>query len=167
MNIVDQEIPEVNFCLVESGSQLHVEAMKIREEELRASFNRTVTKEEIEAQKDDFQIIGWLKNDDKELKKEVVSTCLVVIEEVEDGSKLARVKHVAVTKKCQSQGIGKKMVKFVHDFCKENQYFSIYCVSRTSAFGFYTKLGYKQVGETFLFDGYLECARFEKNLSQD
>jgi ribosomal protein S18 acetylase RimI-like enzyme len=60
----------------------------------------------------------------------------------------------AVAGYMQHQGVGNKMLDYITQFTVEQGGFRIWCNARLSAIGFYTKAGFRLIGESFLKNGF-------------
>jgi len=71
---------------------------------------------------------------------------------VEGNGKGATVRELWLKSEFQGQGIGKMLIKFVEDKCKNNGIGSIFLISNktSKAFGFYKKIGYKTYDKDIL-----------------
>lgn len=62
-------------------------------------------------------------------------------------------RKLATDSKYQNQGFGKKMILYVMDFAKQKGALKIWCNARSSATGFYEKLGFIKIGDSFAKNG--------------
>lgn len=64
-------------------------------------------------------------------------------------AKRMKLRQMAVAAETQGKGIGAALVRFAHTWAREQGYKQITLNARTSAQGFYEKLGYETHGERF------------------
>lgn len=63
----------------------------------------------------------------------------------------------------QNRGLGKQLLNYVIEYARINQYRRIWCDARTSALGFYEKLGFEKFSQPF-FKEDVEYYKIERNL---
>lgn len=63
---------------------------------------------------------------------------------VKDG--IAQFRKMAVLPSKQGNGLGKLLLQYVIDYCKQQPVQLLWCNARTSAIGFYTKIGFVTEG---------------------
>lgn len=68
-------------------------------------------------------------------------------------NKNIKLERVAIIKKFRSNGFGRRLMKFLIDYCMQNNYDEICIHSQTHVSGFYKKLGFKIRGATFFEAG--------------
>lgn len=83
---------------------------------------------------------------EKSFQRPVLVGCCMLRVHEDDAYKL---RQLAVIESERGQNIGKKLVLYAEQFCKNNGRNRIFIQSRTSTRGFYEKLGYKCVTEEF------------------
>lgn len=92
-----------------------------------------------------------------ETKNEIVGTfALAVMDNLAHmGSKSGLIEDVVVSQKHQGNGIGKQMMKYAIELCKEKSCYKV-CLSsnlkRTNAHKFYEAIGFKIHGYSFLME---------------
>ncbi|MDB2447062.1 GNAT family N-acetyltransferase [bacterium] len=64
-----------------------------------------------------------------------------------------RLRGMAVDKHLQGQGIGSKLIKESISLIKKENASTLWCNARTSALGFYRKLGFETTGDEFEIEG--------------
>ncbi|WP_281323280.1 GNAT family N-acetyltransferase [Flavobacterium aestivum] len=75
-----------------------------------------------------------------------------------------QIRGMAVLDQFQKKGIGAKLVLFCEDYCKEIHVDLIWFNARTSAVGFYEKLGFHKIGLPFEIKEVGEHSLMSKNL---
>ncbi len=66
------------------------------------------------------------------------------------GNGIAKMRQVAVDISLQGKSVGKQMVLFFENFCRENGFSKIEMHARKYAVPFYEKLGYEKYGDEFI-----------------
>lgn len=116
-------------------------AVKLREKILREPLGSSFSDQELEEEKDHFQIAGFL--DDV-----IIATAVLAPEG--DAMKMQR---VVVTEYLRSLNIGSEMMAFCEKFASDQHFNEMYCHARDAAVNFYIKNGYTGVGDYFDEDG--------------
>ena len=75
-----------------------------------------------------------------------------------------KMRQVAVTEQCQGQGVGRKLVVWSEEVARARGHGLLTLHARTGAVGFYSRLGYRCVGDEFVEVG-IAHQRMEKTLS--
>ena len=60
-----------------------------------------------------------------------------------------RFRKFATLPEFQNQGLGKKMILFVTDYARENNFKRVWCDARTDALSFYERSGFRKFSEAF------------------
>ena len=92
-----------------------------------------------------------------ETNGEIVGTfALMIIDNLAHmGSKSGLIEHVVVSQSLQGQGIGKQMMKFAIEICKEKSCYKVSLssnIKRENAHRFYEGIGFKKHGYSFLME---------------
>lgn len=88
-----------------------------------------------------------------------VGTCRIL----ENDEITASIGRVVILEEFRKQGLGARAVSEAENWLRELGFKAVYVNSRTTAVGFYEKLGYKAVtGE--VFNDTFDCVRMEKEL---
>lgn len=116
-------------------------AVQLREKILRAPLGSYFTQEELEEEKNHFQIAGYIA-------ETLVATAVLVPSE--QGMKMQR---VVVAEHLRSLNIGSAMMHYCETFAIAKSFQYIYCHARDTAVQFYLKNGYQGIGEYFDEDG--------------
>lgn len=72
-----------------------------------------------------------------------------VVSLFEEGS-TAQFRKMAVLPNQQGKGFGKHLLQYLIEFCKQEGIKTLWCNARTSAIGFYEKIGFLSTGEPYL-----------------
>ena len=132
---------EIDFKIVSYASEAWEKAVTLREEILRKPLGERFTVEELEEEKNHYQIIGLVK-------KELIATAVLVPEELS-----IKMQRVVVSDKLRNLNIGSKMMTYCETYAKNKGYQIIYCHARDTAVNFYLKNKYVSEGDYFNEDG--------------
>lgn len=132
---------DIEFKVIDHGSKEWQSAVELREKILRHPLGSSFTQEELDEEKDQFNIAGFLGD-------EIVATSVLVQET--DAIKMQR---VVVSNELRNKSIGSDMMKFCETITMSKGFDTIYCHARDSAVRFYQNNLYLPVGEYFLEDG--------------
>jgi len=61
----------------------------------------------------------------------------------------AKLERISIIKQHRGKGFGKKLTKFLIDYCRKKNFNEIFLHSQTSVTEFYEKIGFKVRGESF------------------
>jgi len=112
--------------------------VKLRLDMLRKPLGLNFDKEELEKEKDDI-LMGAFEDD------RILGCCLLTrIDE-----KSIRLRQMAVPNNLQGRGIGRALMIFAENIARDMGYKSLIMHARTTAVGFYEKLGYSTDGNEF------------------
>ena len=112
----------------------------MRDDILRKPLGMSLYDQNLEDEKDHIHIIGKSSND------EVLAYLQFRL--LDDNT--AKMQQVAVRKKNQANGIGRRLVNHSEQFIKNIGVKFIVLHAREPVIGFYEKLGYQKIGEKFL-----------------
>jgi predicted GNAT family N-acyltransferase len=128
-------IKEISFASV------HYEAMKqFREEALRLPLGLTLSDDDLEGENRQFHIAAI--NDDGT----IIGTALLK----PLSQSRVKLRQMAVSPLSRRNGVGRKLVRFAEETALAMGSNNIELHARAYAQGFYEKLGYRTVGETFI-----------------
>jgi ribosomal protein S18 acetylase RimI-like enzyme len=128
----------MEFSEIIYGTQKYDQAVKLRQEILRAPLDLDLHSEDLSSETKQLHF-GIFSND-------LIQACLVIVP-VEDS--LAKLRQMAVEPEQQRNGLGRKLILEVEEHLKSIGFKEIELNARTSAIGFYQKLGYEVIGEEF------------------
>jgi predicted GNAT family N-acyltransferase len=134
-------IYNVHFKIVKFGSAEYKKSVALREEVLLKPLGLFFTPDELELEKNQIHIAGYLG-------EELCSTAILTPEE--DALKMQR---VATKSHLQNKGIGSALLMFCEEYAQKHRYKSIYCYSRGPAISFYLKNKFALEGDPFDADG--------------
>ncbi len=128
---------KIHFKIISHVSPEYKLAVDLREDILRKPLGLAFTCEELEKEKDHFQIAGFIGD-------RVVATAVLVPE-----GNIFKMQRVAVREGFQNQGIASAMMKFCEDSALKNGFKEIYCHARETAVLSYKKNDYIPEGNYF------------------
>jgi N-acetylglutamate synthase-like GNAT family acetyltransferase len=120
------------------GSLEQIQSVGLRYEVLRKPLGLEFSSVELEAEHSEIHIVA--------MQDQLVCGCMV-LKKLPAGS--MKMRQVAVKDNLQGQGIGKKMVEFAEQKCRELGVSRIELHARDEAVAFYLQLQYHKVGEPF------------------
>ncbi len=124
--------------IIDYGSPEYHQMVDLRRVILRKPLGLDFTDDDLEKEKEDV-LIGVFEDDKLE------GCCLLTT--IED--KTFRLRQMAVTAGLQGKGIGRVLLVFAENVARDMGYKKMTMHARTSALGFYEKLGYKTSGDEF------------------
>lgn len=131
---------EVHFLEISYNTKYYKEACRLRDDILRKPLGMSLYDQNLEEEKDHIHIIGKSSNDE----------VLAYLQFRLLGDNTAKMQQVAVRKKNQANGIGRRLVNHSEQFIKNIGVKFIVLHAREPVIGFYEKLGYQKIGEKFL-----------------
>lgn len=126
---------------IANKSPLWIQAVILREKILREPLGSAFTEDELEAEKDHFQIAGFW--DDA-----LIATAVLVPE----GDEM-KMQRVVVSETQRNLNIGSQMMVFCEQFASDRHFKRMYCHARNTAVNFYIKNAYTGMGDYFDEDG--------------
>jgi N-acetylglutamate synthase-like GNAT family acetyltransferase len=126
--------------LIDHGSPDHKQMIGLRMEILRAPLGLSFTKEQLDAEKEDW-LIGAFDNN-----KKIIGCCVLT----RYSPDTIQLRQMAVKSNLQSSGIGKMIVAFAENLARENGFSILMMHARNVALGFYQKCGYTIRGNEFI-----------------
>ncbi|MFN5423307.1 MAG: GNAT family N-acetyltransferase [bacterium] len=125
--------------VIEYGSANYNEMVALRTEILRKPLGLVFSNEELEKEKKDL-LIGAFEDDR-------LMACCILTPLSKTSYKL---RQMAVSQKMQRLGIGGLMLQFAENLARDARYNTMIINARTSAIGFYEKMGYAIHGGEFI-----------------
>ncbi len=144
---------QIDFKIIDHSSKDYESVVALRQEILRTPLGLAFTKEELEREKNNIQVAGFIEN-------EVVATASLAKDQPS-----YRLRLVAVKENLQGLGVGSKLLDFCENYARKAGASSIYCNARNHAVSFYTKKGYLPEGQDFTEVGIMHI-RMRKKLSE-
>lgn len=132
---------KARFEIIAHGSEKWNEAVRLRENILRAPFGLKFSTQELEEEKNHVQVIGVLGD-------EVIATTVLVPE-----PEAFKMQRVVVAEKLRNTNIGSDMMAYCEDFIRTLKGKFVYCHARDSAVNFYLRNAYSPEGDYFDEDG--------------
>src|SRR6204780_25612 len=124
--------------MIDYGTQEYDQMIQLRMEMLRKPLGLTFSVEELEKEKDDV-LIGAFEDD------KLLGCCLLT--RVDDIT--VRLRQMAVPNSLQGKGVGRALMIFAENIARDLGYKRLCMHARSTAVGFYQKLGYHTAGSEF------------------
>ena len=124
--------------IIDHGSKDYKQMVELRYQILRKPLGLSFTKEDLEQEKNNIHIACF--DDDK-----MEGCCMLVPVDNET----LQLRQMAVISGLQGKGVGRVLMQFAENISRDRGYKKMIMHARTSALGFYEKLGYKKKGEEF------------------
>ncbi len=124
---------------IDHNTESYKAMVELRMEILRKPLGLSFTEEQLAAEANDI-LIACMDDDT------VLGCC--VLTRVDNAA--VRLRQMAVNSKSQGKGIGESMILFAEKLCIDKGYQKICMHARDTAMGFYQKMGYKIVGDSFM-----------------
>ena len=121
------------------GTKEYEQMLELRYEVLRKPLGLDFSEAELTRSKTDI-LMGCFDDD------EMQGCCMLT----DKGDKVAKLRQMAVRKKYQGAGIGTELLLYAEDIARVKGFEKIVMHARATAIGFYEKVGYRIVGDTFL-----------------
>ena len=129
----------MSFVEIELGTDLYHEALRLREQVLRAPLNLTLTDEDLASDGDCFHL--GVRDGSRLL-------AVLLLQRMQKNE--VKMRQVAVSPDAQQHGIGSFLVTSAERYAKDRGYCGVFADARESAIPFYEKLGYFTSGAAFL-----------------
>lgn len=124
--------------IIDYGSAEYQQMVELRNEILRRPLGLALDEQDIVSDKNNI-LIGAFEDD------KMLGCCMLVKED--DNSVMLR--QMAVRNQLQGKGIGRALMEFAETLARDVGCCEIAMHARTSAAGFYEKMGYRISGEAF------------------
>ncbi len=131
----------IDFKIIEYGSQDWKDAVKLREDVLRKPMGQTFSEQELDEEKFHLQVAGFDKG-------RLIATAVLVPETAK-----LKMQRVAVLEDLRNLNVGSAMMAFCEEYAVTNGYKIVYCHARDTAVNFYLRNGYQPEGDYFEEDG--------------
>jgi ribosomal protein S18 acetylase RimI-like enzyme len=123
---------------IDFGTKEYEQMLELRYEVLRKPLGLSFTDQEMERSKSDI-LVGCFDDD------ELQGCCMIT----DKGDGTAKLRQMAVRKSYQGTGIGRELLLYSEAIARAKGFKKMTMHARTSAIGFYEKLGYTITGEEF------------------
>jgi len=130
----------MRYCQIKFGSPEYELSLKLREQILRQPLGLVLSREDLRGENQQLHF-GLFAD-----QQDVLLACLVVNPLT---ALKAKLRQMAVAIDSQRQGLGELLVKETEDFLRTHGVQIVELHARTSATGFYEKLGYEPSGPVF------------------
>jgi N-acetylglutamate synthase-like GNAT family acetyltransferase len=124
--------------MIDHGTKEYLQMVHLRNEILRKPLGLSFDKEELEQEKVDI-LMGAFEDD------RLLGCCLMSRMD----AATIRLRQMAVPNNMQGKGIGRALMIFAENIARDLGYKKLCMHARTTAVGFYQKLGYTITGEEF------------------
>jgi N-acetylglutamate synthase-like GNAT family acetyltransferase len=124
--------------MIDHGTKEYLQMVHLRNEILRKPLGLSFDKEELEQEKEDI-LMGAFEDD------RLLGCCLMSRMD----AATIRLRQMAVPNNMQGKGIGRALMIFAENIARDLGYKKLCMHARTTAVGFYQKLGYTITGEEF------------------
>ncbi|HUB61212.1 MAG TPA: GNAT family N-acetyltransferase [Puia sp.] len=125
--------------MIDHGTKEYQQMVQLRMEILRKPLGLGFDKEELEQEKEDI-LMGAFEDD------RILGCCLMTRV---DGATL-RLRQMAVPNNMQGKGVGRALMIFAENIARDLGYKRLCMHARSTAVGFYQKLGYRITGNEFV-----------------
>ena len=129
---------DIEFKIIEVGSDWHLKEQALRDEVLRKPLGRRLSAIDVERDKEGIHFVAVLDSD--------VVGCAGLYRQ---GKGVMRLRQMAVSPRLQRQQIGARLLIFAENWAHENGVQRIETHARLVARGFYERCGYEAHGEVF------------------
>lgn len=124
--------------IIDHGSKEYQQMVQLRNDILRRPLGLVFTPEELEKEKEEI-LIGAFEED------KMLGCCMLINQE----AGVVRLRQMAVLNNLQGKGIGRALMQFAENIARDRGNKKITMHARTTAIGFYEKLGYQVCGNQF------------------
>ncbi len=125
--------------IIDFGTKEYQQMIDLRNEILRKPLGMELESSDIEADKEHILIGAF--------EEEKMLGCCILVKESDLGVVL---RQMAVRNQLQGKGIGRALMEFAETIARDIGYREISMHARSSAAGFYEKMGYNVSGDEFL-----------------
>lgn len=125
--------------LVDRDNLYFKQFIDLRHRMLRAPLGLSLYDEDLREEMNQFVFVG--------IKEGIVLTCLL-LQNWEAG--VLKLRQMATEESLHGFGYGRQLVLYAEEWARKHGYTHIVLHARLSALGFYKKLGYEIIGESFL-----------------
>ena len=124
--------------MIDHGSKEYQQMINLRYNILRKPLGLSFTPDELEKEKQNVLIAAF--------EEDLMLGCCMLVKEDE---KRMRLRQMAVPNNLQGKGIGRALMAFAENICRDLGYRRIMMHARKTAVGFYEKHGYKVTSDEY------------------
>jgi predicted GNAT family N-acyltransferase len=124
--------------MIDHGTKEYQQMVQLRIEILRKPLGLGFDKEELEQEKEDI-LMGAFEDD------RILGCCLMTRVD----AATIRLRQMAVPNNMQGKGVGRALMIFAENVARDLSYKRLCMHARSTAVGFYQKLGYRITGDEF------------------
>ena len=125
--------------IIEHDSGEYRQMVELRDEILRSPLGLTFSNDDLAAECKDILIAAFEE-------ERMVACCVLTTED----PKSLRLRQMAVSKAVQGKGVGRAMIRFAETVSRDHGYTKVTMHARSTAVGFYEKMGYKVCSPEFV-----------------
>jgi len=125
--------------IIDFGSTEYQQMVKMRDEILRRPLGLSFSADEIEKEKENLFIAAFEE-------EQMLGCCMIV----EQDSRKARLRQMAVLNNLQGKGIGRALIQFAENIARDHGYRVMSMHARKPTVPFFEKMGYKVTSEEFI-----------------
>jgi N-acetylglutamate synthase-like GNAT family acetyltransferase len=125
--------------MIDHGTKEYQQMVQLRNDILRKPLGLTFEKEELEKEKEDI-LMGAFEDD------RLLGCCLMT----KTDNATLRLRQMAVPNNMQGKGVGRALMIFAENIARDLGFKRLCMHARSTAAGFYQKLGYHISGEEFI-----------------
>ncbi|HEV2354564.1 MAG TPA: GNAT family N-acetyltransferase [Puia sp.] len=125
--------------MIDHGTKEYRQMVQLRSDMLRKPLGLTFDKAELEREKDDI-LMGAFEDD------KLLGCCLMT--KIDPAT--LRLRQMAVPNSMQGKGVGRALMIFAENIARDLGYKKLCMHARSTAVGFYQKLGYRVSGNEFI-----------------
>lgn len=130
----------MQFRIIDFDSDAYRQTLWLREQVLRRPLGQSLSERDLEGEQDQWHF-GLFDENGR------LTACLVA---APTGDRSVRLRQMAVDPDHHSQGLGRRLIRAVEEELDRRGITSIGLHARTSAAGFYARLGYRATGDEFM-----------------
>ena len=125
--------------MIDHGTKEYRQMVQLRNEILRKPLGLGFDEEELEEEKEDI-LMGAFEDD------RMLGCCMMT----RTDAATLRLRQMAVPNNMQGKGIGRALMIFAENIARDQGYKRLCMHARSTAVGFYQKLGYRTTGSEFV-----------------
>lgn len=127
------------FSAFEVDTPVYEDAFRLREDILRKPLGQAITEQKLMQEKHCFHLGGF---DGTQL------VAVLLLQPLAPPT--VKMRQVAVDHELQRSGIGRQLITFAEEFAQQRDYGTMIAHARSTALGFYLRLGYTASGDEFM-----------------
>ena len=129
----------MTFRQTQMGKPVHEDALRLRHDILRKPLDLAITEQELTQESECFHLGGF---DGAKL------VAVLLLQPLDPST--VKMRQVAVAHEQQRSSVGRLLITFTERFARQKGYGTIIAHARSTALGFYLRLGYAAFGNEFI-----------------